>query len=76
MLVTDKIQELEALVNYEFDSDVKIKLKNPYDFRRAVEYAIRMMCSKCEIIERTAFLPFISGKQQFNVALDTYEKRD
>lgn len=69
MLLSDKIDELLPLVNYDLNSWVRETLVYPYDFIKAVEYALRRIGEQNRIMERTFFLPTVSEKRLYSLSL-------
>lgn len=68
MQVQTKIDELKAYIPYEFAPVSKQTLVEPYDFYRAIEYAIRRMCKAARLFEKTVFIPISDNKRYYEVS--------
>lgn len=71
MNINEKIAQLRALVNYDNSKDVRDTLVLPYDFKRAVEYAVRAMCKSAKIVMKSIFVPFVENNQRFLIQLES-----
>lgn len=69
MTAEDKIEALKPLVNYDSSAFVKETLSFPFDFYRAIEYAIRKVGKEIRVYERTFYFPINSASRLYN--LDT-----
>lgn len=70
MTVTEKIAQLRPLIGYDTNKDIRDTV-NIYDFKRAVEFAIREMCKKAKITLKAVFVPFVENSQFMLIQLDT-----
>jgi len=69
MILSDKLDRLKPLVNYDNNSFVRETLEFPFDFIKAVEYALRTIGETNRIMERTFYLPTVSSQRIYELSL-------
>jgi len=64
MTITEKTEELKTLVNWDFSNFVRETLVYPYDFKKAVEFALRTICKTVRAMQSSIIIP-MSNEQRF-----------
>lgn len=78
MTADDKLEALKPLVNYDNSAFTKETLAYPFDFYRAIEYAIRKIGKEVRVYERTFYFPTTSASRLYNLDISklTVDKLD
>lgn len=74
MTISEKIEELKLLVNWDLSQFTKETLVYPYDFKRAVEYALRCICKISRAWEKTVYFPIVNKQRLFSLDPTLYIK--
>ncbi len=72
MNITTKIDLLKPYVNYDKSAFVKETLEFPFDFYKAVEYALQEMGKEVRLYEKTIWIPLTNNKRYYNIDVSLY----
>lgn len=69
MTISEKIAQLRPLIGYDTNKDIRDTV-NEYDFKRAVEHALRKICKNAKVVMKSVFVPFVQYSQFFDIPLE------
>lgn len=72
MNINKKADSLKIYVNWDKNPFVKDTLEYPYDFYRAIEYALQEICSHVRIHEKTIWIPLVNNKRYYPLEMTNY----
>lgn len=72
MNINQKADSLKIYVNWDKNPFVKDTLEYPYDFYRAIEYALQEICSHVRIHEKTIWIPLVDNKRYYPLEMTNY----
>lgn len=76
MLLSEQIEILQPLVNWEFDSKVRETLDLDFDFKRAVANAVRAIAKTSNSFRKNILIPLCSDITDYKLDLSKYTKDD
>lgn len=72
MHIDKKVDALKVYVNYDKDTFVQDTLEFPYDFYRAVEYALQVIGNNATVFKKTIWIPFVNEIRYYPLDLTKY----
>jgi len=75
MNIADKIEQIKPKINYDYNEVVRATLY-PFDqfVKKAVLESIDYIANRCRIIEKSVFVPLVSGLRYSDIVLSTVTK--
>ena len=74
MKISEQIEVLKPLVNYEFDTRVKETLDYPFDFINAIAESVRAIAKETNSFKKSVLIPLCKGITDYKLDLNKYTK--
>lgn len=75
MTITEKVDSLKTYVDWDFSDFNRQTLVFPYDFKKAVEYALRKMSKVARVVMVDLFVPLINNQRYYSIDPSVLSKR-